>query len=84
MSKRRVNLIERKRRREILKNIGHKCREYRHTLMLTMADVSEKTGYSIGQISKFERGQTDSAVILSMYTELTAKETKNDQQETNL
>lgn len=84
MSKHQINNNERERRCKILKNIGEACRERRHLLRLKMVDVSEQTGYSIAQISKFERGLTDSAVMLSMYANLTSKEAKNDEQETNL
>ena len=67
---------EKERRKNLLIKIGSRCRDYRHALRLTMADVSEQTGYSIAQISKFERGLTDSAVMLTMYSTLTFKEAK--------
>lgn len=76
---------EKERRKKLLIKIGSRCREYRHALNLKMLDVSEQTGYSIAQISKFERGQCDSAVLLSMYTELTRKEAINsDEYKENL
>ena len=83
MSDQKIHNNERERRINILTDIGKKCREYRHSLSLRMCDVSEQTGYSIAQISKFERGLTDSAVMLAMYT-LLHKEEKNDKQKTNL
>ena len=85
MSNQKTHNNERERRINILTDIGKKCREHRHSLSLKMCDVSEQTGYSIAQISKFERGQSDSAVLLSMYTELTRKEAINsDEYKENL
>lgn len=84
MSKSKINNKERERRCDILIDIGNKCREHRHSLQLRMSDVSEQTGYSIAQISKFERGLTDSAVMLSMYAYLTARRDTNDEPKTNL
>lgn len=83
MSDQKIHNNERERRLNILTDIGKKCREYRHSLSLRMCDVSEQTGYSIAQISKFERGLTDSAVMLAMYA-LLHKEEKNDKPKTNL
>lgn len=64
------------RRKNLLYSVGLKCREHRHRLSLTLRDVSEQTGYSVPNLSKFERGLLDSAVLLCLYTSISSKEVK--------
>lgn len=72
------------RRRSLLYRIGQKCRAHRHSLALTLRDVSEQTGYSVPNLSKFERGLLDSAIILCLYTSISRKEVKNDKRKAQL
>lgn len=69
-------LSKKDKRKQILLKIGMKCRAYRRSLSLTLSEASEQTGYSIAQLSKFEHGHCDSAVLLCMYAELQREEAR--------
>lgn len=48
--------------------IGHRCKRYRKRILkCTQEDISKETGFSIGNISAFETGRNDSALILLWY-----------------
>ena len=48
--------------------IGHRCKHYRKfVLKCTQEDVSRETGFSTSNISAFETGRNDSALIFLWY-----------------
>ena len=50
-----------------LQHIGKVCKRHRETLNLYQYDVAKDVGYSKENISSFERGRNDSAIILLWY-----------------
>lgn len=48
--------------------IGHRCGIYRKKILKSLQkDVAQETGFSIGNVSAFETGRNDSALILLWY-----------------
>lgn len=52
-----------------LEKIGRKARDFRKSRLITLEQMAKIVGMSTNQISRFERGVTDSAYILSRYIE---------------
>lgn len=52
-----------------LKEIGKRCKEHRERLGKYQYDVANDTGYSKENVSAFETGRNNNAVILSWYAE---------------
>ena len=50
-----------------LKELGRRCKKYRIERGYYQIDVAKGTGYSIENISSFERGRNDNARILLWY-----------------
>ncbi len=50
-----------------LKMIGLRCRNFRIAMGIKQARVAVDTGYSVENISSFERGHNDNARILLWY-----------------
>lgn len=59
---------------ERLSEIGKQCRELRIALNMTLKEVAEIANTTPQNISYFEKGQNDSAVILDTYLTLSTKE----------
>lgn len=74
IGERKFIVTKKDKRKDILQQIGIKCRAYRHSLSLTLRETSEQTGYSVANLSKFERGHCDSAILLCMYAQLKRKD----------
>ena len=51
----------------VLQEIGQTCRAFRESISRTQEEVAADVGLSDSQVSRFERGQTDSAKILWWY-----------------
>jgi len=51
----------------VLQEIGQTCRSFRESISRTQEEVALDVGLSDSQVSRFERGQTDSAKILWWY-----------------
>lgn len=52
-----------------IKTVSRRCREYRESINRTQADVAEDTGYSVENVSKFERGFNNNLKIYLWYAE---------------
>ena len=52
-----------------LKTLSRRCREFRESISRTQEDVANETGYTIGNISKFERGYNNNLKIYLWYAE---------------
>lgn len=53
--------------RERLKEIGKKCKEYRIKAGYKQIDIARDLGFSMENISAFETGRNDNALILLWY-----------------
>lgn len=53
--------------RERLKEIGKKCKEYRIKAGYKQTDIARDLGFSMENISAFETGRNDNALILLWY-----------------
>ena len=53
--------------REILKEVGQKCKNFRIEKGYYQTDVARDLGYSLENISSFENGRNDNAIILLWY-----------------
>lgn len=65
MKRGRINHMEHD--AKLLKVVGMRCKEYRETCALYQSDVAEETGYSKENVSSFETGRNNNAVILLWY-----------------
>lgn len=51
-----------------LKRVGKVCQRYRkNVLRMTLVDVGKRLGYSASNISAFENGYSNNAIILLWY-----------------
>lgn len=50
-----------------LKQVGLRCKTYRRAIGFRQIDVAADTGYSVENISAFERGRNDNLEILLWY-----------------
>lgn len=64
-----------------LKQVGLMCKTYRRAIGFRQVDVAADTGYSVENISSFERGRNDNLVILLWYLSkgMTYKHLKGDE-----
>lgn len=53
--------------REILKEVGQRCKKFRVESGYYQTDVARDLGYSLENISSFENGRNDNAIILLWY-----------------
>ena len=53
--------------REILKEVGQRCKNFRIEKGYYQTDVARDLGYSLENISSFENGRNDNAIILLWY-----------------
>lgn len=63
-----------------LKQVGLMCKTYRRAIGFRQIDVAADTGYSVENISAFERGRNDNLEILLWYFDngMTYKHLKGD------
>lgn len=52
-----------------LKEIGERCKEHRERLGKCQYDVAHDTGYSKENVSAFETGRNNNAIIFNWYVE---------------
>ena len=66
-----------------LKQVGLMCKTYRRAIGFLQRDVAADTGYSVENISAFERGRNDNLEILLWYLSkgMTYKHLKGDETE---
>lgn len=64
-----------------LKQVGLMCKTYRRAIGFLQRDVAADTGYSVENISAFERGRNDNLEILLWYLSkgMTYKHLKGDE-----
>lgn len=51
------------------RQLGEICRNFRRGIGKTLSDVANDTGYTISNISAFERGKNNNAYIYMWYTQ---------------
>lgn len=53
-----------------MEELGKFCKEFRIRYNITQSEIAESSGYSQSDISKFEAGKNNNAIILLSYIEL--------------